>query len=169
MSLVDIIRRIPDSHPGPEEAWGCVSRGLNDEGPTLIYTEQMREAFSSALQLSDDPIAARMLFKEVYTRLIGEAMARGNVSPRWVASLGWDKSGRELALLDAVEKGRLGAKHVIENLLPHHCDHEELMKRLRLADKTLAAPEQATAIEGEAVRDVATIASGSLKRLGSPK
>lgn len=133
MTLADILQRIPGGHPGPEEAWALVARGLADEGPTLVWTDQIREAFGVALGLSDDPVAARMAFKECYTRLVAEAVERGG-APVWSASLGWDVNGRASPLIDAVAKGRLPGHHAL-GLLPPAEDVSERV--LEIAGKAV--------------------------------
>lgn len=116
MTLADVLDRIPGQHPGVEEAWSIVAKALNDERVTIVLTDQMMQAFGSALDVQEDPIAARMAFKEVYTRLV--AIARDQRTPiRWRPSLGHDASGREGAVLEAVEKGRITAAHAAA-LLP---------------------------------------------------
>ena len=117
ISLADILERIPGGHPGPEEAWGIVARCLNDERVTVVWTDEIAQAFGAALGLQDDQVAARMAFKETYSRIVAEARdARKPIV--WRASLGHDPAGREGPLLHAAELGRLPAAHVAK-LLPH--------------------------------------------------
>lgn len=106
ITLSDIIDRIPGGHPGVEEAWALVSTIMGDEHATIVWTDEMRRAYGVASALADDPIAARMAFKESYLSQIGEARAKGQLV-KWSVSLGWDKQRRESVLLEAVEKGRL--------------------------------------------------------------
>ena len=120
ISLADILDRIPGQLPGAEEAWAICAPGLNDERCTVVWTQEIAEAFGVALGLRDDPIAARMAFKETYGRLKAEAQGK---AVKWMPSLGSDPSGREGPLLDAVEKGRLALPHVqgfLPNLEPTH-------------------------------------------------
>lgn len=100
ISLADIICRIPGEHPGPEEAWGLVAKVLNDENPSIAWTEPMRLAYGAAYNLAADPIAARMAFKEAYVRHISEARALGE-RPTWEPSLGHDPGGRDDAMQQA--------------------------------------------------------------------
>lgn len=93
-------------HLGPEEAWAIVGPSLRDEGRTIVWTDEMRDAFGSALLLADDLVAARMAFKERYTQLMKETAIAGT-APRWSVSLGLDRNGREKPILEAVQKGRL--------------------------------------------------------------
>lgn len=117
VTLADIIERIPGGHPGPEEAWAMVSGALGDEGASVVWTEPMREAFFVATALSDDPVAARMAFRETYVKKVAEARERGD-EIRWQASLGHDPHGREPVLRRAVEQGLIPADQA-RTLLPH--------------------------------------------------
>lgn len=120
ISLADILDRIPGGHPGPEEAWSIVAKTLNDERVSVVWTDEIRFAYATANDLRDDPIAARVAFKEVYSRLIAES--REQRKPiTWVASLGQDPYGREPDLQAAVEKNRLTAQYVA-GLLPYRDD-----------------------------------------------
>lgn len=125
MSLADVIARIDDGRPGPDEAWAMVAPALDDERVTMVITEEMMRAFVLAASLQDDPIAARMAFKEAYAKNV--AVARDQCLPvKWQPSLGHDPAGREAPLLEAAEKGRLGVSHV-RGLLPYR---EDLTARL---------------------------------------
>lgn len=123
ISLVDILDRIPGGHPGPEEAWALVGKGLNDEHVTMIWTDEIRGAFFVAQNICEDPVGARMAFKEVYAKRVNEARtARTPIV--WTASLGQDAASRDVALLDAAEKGRLKLDYV-QRLLSHKSDEIE--------------------------------------------
>lgn len=114
----DVIGKIQqnDGHLGAEAAWALVSKAIADEDATVVWTDPIKDAFFIALPLADDPIAARMAFKESYTKAV--AMAREAAVPiTWIASLGHDPAGREPVLLEAVRQGRLTAEH-IKALLP---------------------------------------------------
>lgn len=111
----DILNRIEDGHPGPEEAWSMLPRNEDD---TCVMTGEMAAAWGVAWPLlkAGEEVAARMAFKEVYIRNLAEARyARSK--PKWFPSIGHDKNGREGPLMDAVSKGRLAHRH-IEALLP---------------------------------------------------
>lgn len=105
LTLADVIGRLDDGRPGAEEAWAMIPKS---EYETAIWTEEMSEAMSVANGLLEDgdSVAARMAFKEGYSRLCQVARDRGE-PVRWSVSLGWDKSGRESVLAKAVELGRL--------------------------------------------------------------
>lgn len=107
----DILDRLPGGHPGPEEAWAVIGPSLQNEAVTVVWTDPMREAFGVAVGLADDLVAARMAFKETYTKLVSEARAK-NHQPAWSVSLGTDKAGRELAILEAVKAGKLSQSYV---------------------------------------------------------
>lgn len=117
VALADIIERIPGGHPEPDEAWAMVASALDNESATVVWTDPMREAFFVTKALADDPIAARMAFKEAYRTAV--ALARESDAPiQWQASLGHDPHGREPVLAEAVRQGRLTAEYVMI-LLPH--------------------------------------------------
>lgn len=117
LTVQDVISRLDDGRPGPEEAWAMMPR---DEAKTVVWTEEMAQAWGTALPLLEqgEEVPARMAFKEVYTRLLHEARAN-RIMPKWTASLGHDKEGREVVLLEAMRLGRLSAPHVA-GLLPYH-------------------------------------------------
>lgn len=120
LTLAEIINRIPSGHPGPEEAWAIVSRSMNNEQISIVWTDEMREAYGVACALADDPIAARMAFKESYGPLVSAARSNRQ-QPSWSVSLGYDVAGRELAVQEAVEKGRLSieqASRLVPSLPP---------------------------------------------------
>src|SRR5690554_6396441 len=77
-SLAAIIERVQgqDGRPGAEEAWAMLPF---DEYESVAWTEEMRFAWSVAQPLLEagDKIAARMAFKESYTRRVDEARAAG--------------------------------------------------------------------------------------------
>lgn len=102
----DILDRLPGGHPGPEEAWSIVSRGLQNEALTVVWTDEMREAFWVALGVQDDLVAARMAFKEAYSKAVSEARGR-HEPPKWSVSAGTDRHDTERAVLEAVKAGRL--------------------------------------------------------------
>ena len=119
-SLALIIEQIeklnPDGRPGADEAWAMIPR---DEYSSVVITDEMSQALGIANKLLDegDQVAARMAFKESYTRIV-DANKRAGVMPKWFPSLGSDKEGRAPALENAVRLGRIGANHAAELLAP---------------------------------------------------
>jgi len=117
LTLATIIQRIEsaDGMPGAEEAWAIVSQ---PEGETFIMTEQMADAMGIARPLlEDDRIAARMAFKDAYTRIVQDARDKG-LKPKWFVSLGHDKQGRAGPIADAIRNGKLGIDHAISLMGP---------------------------------------------------
>jgi hypothetical protein len=105
LTLAAIIERLDDGRPGAEEAWSMIPK---NEDTSVVWSDEMALAFGIAGSLiaDGDMIAARMAFKESYTRMVADARdARKPVN--WTPSLGHDPRGRAGALLLAVEKGRL--------------------------------------------------------------
>lgn len=103
LTLADILGRLEDGRPGPEEAWSMLPRS---ESATVVWTDEMAEAYGVASPLMDDPVAARVAFLEKYRALVRQA--RDDRKPvKWTPSLGTDKGARDSVLEDAVQRGRL--------------------------------------------------------------
>lgn len=138
MAVADVIARLEDGRPGVEEAWAY--HVPKDEGTTVVWTEEIREAWGIALPLlkENDEVPARMAFKEKYLAAVQRARDEGR-PVSWSASLGHDVSGREPVLLEAAEKGRLSAQYVA-GLLPYRDQPSP-----RIAALLAAAPRQIAA------------------------
>lgn len=95
-----------DGRPGAEEAWSTVPHG---EQATAVWTEDAQQAFfAGACDLLErgDSIAARMAFKESYERVVKAARAKRRPC-KWVISMGWDVTDRQVKVAEAVTLGRL--------------------------------------------------------------
>jgi hypothetical protein len=103
VTLADLLDRIPSQHPGVEQAWGLIVKLMGNEAVSICWTEQMREAYGAAAPLASDLVAARMAFKENYTRLVSEARANRRL-PSWSVSLGYDRSLRDECVRDAAQR-----------------------------------------------------------------
>ncbi len=116
LTLADIIARLDDGRPGPDEAWAMIPRS---EAETVVWTDEMAQAHGMALPLLEagDQVAARMAFREAYARLVTQARA-DRVPVRWMPSLGHDRDGREQPLREAVHLGRLQSDAVAKLLPP---------------------------------------------------
>lgn len=107
-----------DGRPGADEAWGILSRIINDERETGVLSEEIREAWGICQPVLDlgDEVGARMTFRESYTRLVEQARQR-RAPARWNVTLGQDVEGRKGAIQNAVRQGRITAQHA-QLLLP---------------------------------------------------
>ena len=105
----------PDGRIGADEAWALYP---HDEHASAVITDEMAEAMRVAQPLLNegDKIGARMAFKDAYNRITSQNKFNGT-QPRWFPSLGSDKEGRDIAINDAVAKGRLSQDHAT-SLLP---------------------------------------------------
>ena len=110
LTLADIIDRIDDGRPAPDEAWAQVSAAL-DERRTVVATDEALEALREVRHLAGDDNAVRMGFRAAYQRIVLRNKAEG-IAPQWVPSLGHDPEQREAALREAADKGRLDPKQV---------------------------------------------------------
>ncbi len=117
-SVADVISRVEDGRPGIEAAWSMIPK---DENGSIVWTDEMAEAFGVARGLIDsDPIAARMAFKEKYSELISIARSK-NKPANWTPSLGHSKDGRFAAMKEAVAKGRISS-HQATKYLPEYAE-----------------------------------------------
>lgn len=154
LTLAEVVARIDDGRIGPEEAWAMMPRS---ESQSVVWTQEMSEAFFKSLPLleSGDEVAARMTFKETYTRLITDARATKR-TVAWTVSIGHDKSQLEQVLKDAVQRGRLTMQQAQIALPNHTFDalpapaetlrliHEKAAKRLPEPTTTHAEEEKNT-------------------------
>lgn len=107
LTVAEIISRIDDGRPGPDEAWAMLPW---DEASTAVLTAEMQEAQGSCRALyQHDRIGARLAFKEVYTKLVAEARNEHR-QIEWQISLGQDKAGRIAPIKEALQAGRLSPK-----------------------------------------------------------
>lgn len=116
MSIADVVSRIDDGRPGPDEAWAMIP---HDESGSVVWTDEMAESFGIACRLIEcgDTIQARMAFLETYKARCQQSRDL-RLPVKWVPSLGHDPAGRESVLLEAAEKGRLSVTHA-QSLLPY--------------------------------------------------
>lgn len=136
LTLADILDRLPNGHPGPEEAWGTISRAMGHEALSLVWSDEMREAYGIANSLADDPVAARMAFKESYQKLVSQARSEGR-QPSWSVSQGTDRADRERAILEGVKQGRIAPAYA-QKLLPHPDDPQARALLAELTPRLLA-------------------------------
>jgi hypothetical protein len=109
LTVSDVVSRVDDGRPGPEEAWAMLPR---DEETTVAWTEEMRRAWAVALPLleSGEDIPARMAFKEAYIKAVADARDSG-AGPQWSVSLGLDPDCRAEVVNSAVDKGLISRDH----------------------------------------------------------
>lgn len=99
--------KLMDGRPEENEAW-AVAITSRDERETVMWTEEMQEAFTLCRPVleSGDEIGARMAFKDAYSRLVLAARAQ-NRPAKWNVSAGWDNERRQLVVARAVSAGLL--------------------------------------------------------------
>jgi hypothetical protein len=99
------VLREQDGRPGVEEAWAVCVRS-QDEAETVVWTQEMAQAWGVARAVLPDEVGARMAFKEAYQRLMAEARRIGD-RPVWTASLGSDLQRRRAVVAEALAAKRL--------------------------------------------------------------
>lgn len=148
LTLASILQRVDDGHPGAEEAWAACPR---DEAATVVWTDQMAQAFGVARPLIEqgDHVAARMAFRETYTALVRQAR-EGRAPAKWIASLGTDHTQRTAAVLEAAERHRI---------LPDYAR--------ALIDSTPATERRLLAIEGKQLHALPPVDQGAVDKLAA--
>lgn len=123
--------KLMDGRPGAEEAW-AISLTSQDEADTVVWTQEMAEAFNLCKPILDkgDEVGARMAFKESYQRLVTDARL-SNRAAQWSASIGWDVQKRSAALKKASVAGLLSAPSVSALLPPPMVKSETLDENAR--------------------------------------
>lgn len=139
LTLADVLNRIAemDGRPSADEAWAMCPMS---EATTVVWTDEMAQAWGVALpMLDDDPTAARMAFRKAYEKAVDVAR-QNNVPAKWCASLGFDRSARESAIRQAVDLGRLSVGQAAK-LLPDMSVSREMLQIAQAITGKLPAPE----------------------------
>lgn len=152
LTVQDVISRVDDGRPGVEEAWAQMPFY---ESQSVVWTDEMAEAFGVARGLLEEgeKVAARLAFKEAYTRLVGEARDAGR-PVNWTPSLGHDVNGRDVVIAEAVAKGRLTYEHA-QTICPALPAPSQTMLTLARSaiTRALPAPEKEAVPMPESVRE----------------
>lgn len=110
--VVELINQSYNLRPLADEAWAMIPQ---DEESSCVMSDEMSEAYGIArpLMLDGDKIAARMAFKQAYERIVNHNTMNG-INPKWFPSFGHNPESREVALKEAVRKGRLTQEHYLQ-------------------------------------------------------
>lgn len=160
--IADIISRVQslDGRPGAEEAWAMIPKNEDD---SCFVTDEMREASGVAYSLEGDEIAARMAFKETYSKAVIVARQQKK-NAKWSPIFGRDVAGRAAAVTRAMQSKRISfaeGTHFargIEHLMPE-------LERLRIeASSTPIAIENKVTAE-----EVRALIGGTIKPMEDKK
>ena len=152
LSLVEILERIEDNRPSPNEAWAQVAGAT--EQVTIATTDEVLLAYQAVSRrispavpslMESDPIAARVAFLEAYKGIVARNKLAG-LFPRPEMSLGLDLEGRKHALQAGVERGFLTPDEAaVRGLLPPGeplrllPSHQGSQSRAEQAERNLSA------------------------------
>lgn len=100
-----ILALIDDGRPSAQTSWAMIPH--NDED-SFVWTEEMAEAWDAARPhlKTGNHQAAFFTYKETYERLLAEKRAEKK-PVKWTPSFGYNKAGREDAVIKAVQKKQL--------------------------------------------------------------
>lgn len=104
LTAADIIQRIDDGRPSPDEAWALCPKS---ESASVCWTVEMAEAYGVACSLiGHDDVAARMAFISAYKTAVQEARLQ-RLPAKWEVSLGHSANEREDCVLRALREGKI--------------------------------------------------------------
>lgn len=134
LTVQDVVSRLDDGRPGPDEAWAMIPR---DEMQSVVWTDEIAHAASIATPLLEagDKAGAQRAFRETYTKAVNDAREKRQ-PVHWWASLGMDPHGRETALLRAADAGRVTLEYA-RALLPSIGAADTVMTLLGSATKAI--------------------------------
>jgi hypothetical protein len=122
--LADIVKgceaQIEGQWLGADEAWAMMPKSECD---SAMLTDEIAQAMAAASTLLEggDKVAARMAFRDAYTRQVEKAKLEGR-APRYFPSFGSDAVGRVTMLANAVQKGQITLEGATEALPEHGAD-----------------------------------------------
>lgn len=131
LTLADIISRIDDGRPGPQEAWSIVAPTLNNESITIIWTAEMAQAYGVASKIENDNVASRMAFIESYQSLVQKARDQKR-AVQWTPCLGHDQHGRNAPIMQAIDDKRLSFEYASQFLSGPAHEIRRLQKSLEI-------------------------------------
>jgi hypothetical protein len=134
LTLAAIIDRIDDGRPKADEAWSIAVTAM-DEYATVVMNEDIAEAWGVSRKIYEegDEVGARMAFRSTYERITRD---KKGMPVRWWPSFGEDKSRRDVALIEAVQLGRLTAS-VANQYLPAPIDAPLLLEERGKVDNVI--------------------------------
>jgi hypothetical protein len=156
LTVQDVVSRLDDGRPGPDEAWAMVP---HDERQSVVWTDEIAQASALVAPMieSRDRMGAQRAFREAYIRLVSEAREKRK-TVNWWASLGHDQAGREAVVMQAVGDGRLTLDRAAD-LIPLPAPAAKLLETSRHRERLSADPRFSAVAAGlaEGPRDVGQI------------
>jgi len=110
----DYLQAVPDGHPTANESWAIMPKS---DDVSVVWTEEMRQAFAIVAPLvsQGNLTSAFFAYKEAYEKAVSESRMKG-LKPKWSPSFGFSISGREGALVEAIEKNRISLGYALKYL-----------------------------------------------------
>lgn len=107
-----LVELIEDGNPCAQIAWGMMPKSEDD---SIVWSDEMREAWAVSWPLirEGNVTGAYFAFKEAYEAAVLKCRTSGK-SPKWSASFGHRKSGRELAVVEAVSTKRISLDYALK-------------------------------------------------------
>ena len=139
----DIIEQIitQDGRPTAEEAWATALLSSN-EAETIIWTDEISQALSMGagdLLADGDKTAARMAFRDSYSRLVAQSRELGVPVNVWI-SQGHDTQRRGSAIEQAKAKGLISPAYAKSLMIDYKAPINK--KFLRLATTAISEEDK---------------------------
>lgn len=110
LAPADIIQRIDDGRPSPDEAWALCPK---DESSSVCWTTEAAHAFGVARSLIGvDNVAARMAFISAYKSAVQDSKSERK-APKWELSLGHSAQEREDCVMKALSEGKISENRAL--------------------------------------------------------
>lgn len=110
----DVIDRLEDGRPSPDEAWALVPKREDD---SVVWTDEMAHAWSiaSAAWFIGDRMGAQRAFREAYIKAVSHNRDR-RVLPNWSVSLGDDRQQAYNVIEAATRDRRISLDEALQAL-----------------------------------------------------
>lgn len=110
----DVIDRLDDGRPSPDEAWALVPKR---EADSVVWTDEMAHAWSiaSPAWMDGDRAGAARAFREAYVKAVSSNRDR-RVPPQWSVSLGDDRHQAYNVIEAAVRNRQISIETALHNI-----------------------------------------------------
>lgn len=127
LTTKDVIDRLDDGRPSPDEAWAIVPKCEHD---SVVWTNEMAHAWSIAQPawMDGDRAGAARAFREAYVKAVSRARDL-RIQPEWTVSLGDNKQQAFNVIEAAVRNNLLSVDEALDVVpqLPHIDTRENLL------------------------------------------
>lgn len=151
----DVIDRLEDGRPSPDEAWALVPK---NEFDSAVWTEEMAHAWSiaSTAWMDGDRAGAARAFREAYIKAVSHNRDR-RIQPAWSVTQGDDRQ-HAYRVVEAAVRNKLIGIEMATDIAPD-------LGSINTCDvlRAIAAPKKTKTEQIEAAKKVEAIAMSAVK------